>query len=160
MAKEVNDKDKKVKKESTKKETTKKASNKKDAGKKDKKVGFFKEFKAELKRVSWPTLKQVVNNTFAVIVIVLIVCVTVFILDVIFESINTYGVEKLKALVTSSSSENVDVETEVIEGENNEVSNEAETTDDAQNGTTVENETTDTTNEETTNTVENSEENN
>ncbi|MBQ7410476.1 MAG: preprotein translocase subunit SecE [Clostridia bacterium] len=160
MAKEVNDKEKKVKKESTKKETTKKASNKKDAGKKDKKAGFFKEFKAELKRVSWPTLKQVVNNTFAVIAIVLIVCVTVFILDVIFESLNTYGVEKLKALVTSSSSETVDVETEIVEGENNEVSNEAETTDATQTETTVENVTADTTNEEATNTVENSVENN
>lgn len=154
MAKEVNDKEKKVKKESTKKETTKKASNKKDAGKKENKAGFFKEFKAELKRVSWPTLKQVVNNTFAVIAIVLIICVTVFILDVIFESLNTYGVEKLKALVTSSSSETVDVET--VEGENNEVSSEAETEKDAQTETTVENVAADTTNEEATNTVENS----
>lgn len=156
MAKEVNDKDKNVKKESKKKETTKKASNKKDAGK----AGFFKEFKAELKRVSWPTLKQVVNNTFAVIAIVLIVCLTVFILDVIFESLNTYGVEKLKALVTSSSSETVDVETEIVEGENNEVSSEAETTDATQTENTVENTNTATTNEEATNTVENSVENN
>ena len=155
MAKEVNDKEKKVKKESTKKETTKKAV-KKDAAKKENKAGFFKEFKAELKRVSWPTLKQVVNNTFAVIAIVLIVCVTVFILDVIFETVNTYGVDKLKALVTSSSSETVDVET--VEGENNVVSNEAEATTDAQAGNTVENKTA-TTNEEATNTVENSVEN-
>lgn len=160
MAKEVNDKEKKVKKESAKKETTKKASNKKDAGKKENKAGFFKEFKAELKRVSWPTLKQVVNNTFAVVAIVLIICVTVFILDVIFESLNTYGVEKLKALVTSSSSETVDVETEIVEGENNEVSSEAETTDATQTETTVENVVADTTNEEATNTVENSVENN
>ena len=152
MAKEVNDKENEVKKESTKKETTKKVA-KKDA---TKNAGFFKEFKAELKRVSWPTLKQVVNNTFAVIAIVLIVCVTVFILDVIFETVNTYGVDKLKALVTSSSSETVDVET--VEGENNVVSNEAEATTDAQAGNTVENKTA-TTNEEATNTVENSVEN-
>ena len=152
MAKEVNDKEKKVKKESTKKETTKKVA-KKDA---TKNAGFFKEFKAELKRVSWPTLKQVVNNTLAVIAIVLIVCVTVFVLDVIFETLNTYGVEKLKALVTSSSSETVDVE--MVEGENEVVSNEAEATTDAQAGNTVEN-TAATTNEEATNTVENSVEN-
>ena len=152
MAKEVNDKEKKVKKESTKKETTKKVA-KKDA---TKNAGFFKEFKAELKRVSWPTLKQVVNNTMAVIAIVLIICVTVFILDVIFETVNTYGVDKLKALVTSSSSETVDVE--MVEGENEVVSNEAEATTDAQAGNTVEN-TAATTNEEATNTVENSVEN-
>ena len=124
MAKEVNDKEKKVKKESTKKETTKK-----DAAKKENKAGFFKEFKAELKRVSWPTLKQVVNNTFAVIAIVLIVCVTVFILDVIFETVNTYGVDKLKALVTSSSSETVVEDQANSEDAATETSNEAGATD-------------------------------
>ena len=163
MAKEVNDKENKEKKESTKKETTKKAVTKKavtkkETAKKEKKAGFFKEFKAELKRVSWPTLKQVVNNTFAVVAIVLIICVTVFILDVIFKNLNTYGVEKLKALVTSSSSETVE-DVETVEGENNVVSNEAEPTVDAQTGNVVEN-TAATTNENATNTVENSVENN
>ena len=149
MAKEVNDKENEVIKESTKKEsskkttkketvkkdTAKKDSTKKDAAKKDNK-SFFKEFKAELKRVSWPTPKQLVNNTVAVISIVLIVCAVVFILDVIFKSLNTYGVEKLKAIVTSSSSETVEDheghDHELVEGENAEVSSEAETTEDAQ----------------------------
>ena len=152
MAKEVNDKENEVKKESSKKETvkketvkketakkdsTKKAATKKDAAKKDSK-NFFKEFKAELKRVSWPTPKQLVNNTVAVISIVLIVCAVVFILDVIFESLNTYGVEKLKAIVTSSSSETVEVheDHELVEGENEVVSNEAEAATDAQADTT------------------------
>ena len=40
---------------------------------------FFKEFKAELKRVSWPTRKQLVNNTIAVVSIVVIVAVIVFV---------------------------------------------------------------------------------
>ena len=154
MAKEVNDKENEVKKESTKKESskkttkketvkketvkkdsTKKAATKKDAAKKDSKKSFFKDFKAELKRVSWPTPKQLVNNTVAVITIVLVVCVTVFVLDVIFESLNTYGVEKLKAIVTSSSSETVEEEHdhdhELVVDENAEVSNGAETTEDA-----------------------------
>ena len=39
---------------------------------------FFKDFKAELKRVIWPTPKQLVNNTVAVITIVLITAVIVF----------------------------------------------------------------------------------
>lgn len=146
MAKEVNEKEKKVKKESTKKETTKK-----DSAKKENKKSFFKEFKAELKRVSWPTFKQLVNNTAAVIAIVLVISAIVFVLDVIFESLNTYGVEKLKALVTSSSSENVEeVETDVVTDEltldsgNEEVSNEAETPEDATEATDA-TETTDTT---------------
>ena len=50
---------------------------KKEVSKNDKKEKkenkhFFKDFKAELKRVIWPTPKQLVNNTIAVIVIVLI----------------------------------------------------------------------------------------
>ena len=98
---------------------------------KKEKKNFLKEFKAELKRVSWPTPKQIVNNTVAVITIVLTICIVVFVLDVIFESLNTYGVEKLKALVTSSSSDEVVIETDevLVEGENTEVSSEAETTD-------------------------------
>lgn len=174
MAKEVNDKENEVKKESTKKESskkttkketvkketvkkdsTKKAATKKDAAKKDNKKSFFKDFKAELKRVSWPTPKQLVNNTVAVISIVLIVCAIVFVLDVIFESLNTYGVEKLKAIVTSSSSETVEEDHEghdheLVEGENEVVSNEAETTADAQADATNTAETTNTVEETTT----------
>ena len=63
---------------------------------------FFKDFKAELKRVIWPTPKQLVNNTVAVITIVLITALIVFILDVTFESINKYGVDKIRAAVESS----------------------------------------------------------
>ena len=92
--------------------------------KKEKKGNFLKEFKAELKRVSWPTFKQLVNNTTAVIAIVLLTAVIVFVLDVIFENLNNYGVGKLKALVTSSQSSN-----EVGDNTNiNDVSNEADET--------------------------------
>jgi preprotein translocase SecE subunit len=173
MAKEVNDKENEVIKESTKKESskkttkketvkkdtakkdsTKKAATKKDAAKKDNKKSFFKDFKAELKRVSWPTPKQLFNNTVAVISIVLVVCVLVFVLDVIFEALNTYGVEKLKAIVTSSSSETVEDheghDHELVEGENEVVSNEAGTTADAQAEATNTTETTNTVEETTT----------
>ena len=46
----------------------KEAKNKKET--KNKK-SFFKDFKAELKRVIWPTPKQLINSTTAVVVIVL-----------------------------------------------------------------------------------------
>ena len=68
---------------------------------KDKKH-FMKDFKAELKRVIWPTPKQLLNNTVAVITIVLITAVIVFALDFVFESMNTYGIDKLKAVVDTS----------------------------------------------------------
>ena len=49
---------------------------------------FFKDFKAELKRVVWPTPKQLLNNTIAVITIVLVIGVIVFALDMGFELLN------------------------------------------------------------------------
>lgn len=63
---------------------------------------FWKDFKAELKKVIWPTPKQVVNNTVAVITIVLITAVIVLVLDLVFDLLNNYGVNKLKTLVDSS----------------------------------------------------------
>ncbi|MCX4303988.1 MAG: preprotein translocase subunit SecE [Clostridia bacterium] len=96
MAKEVN----------KEKKQEKKVKNEKD------KKSFAKDFKAELKKVSWPTPKQLVNNTAIVIVIVLITAAIVFVLDVVFESLNNYGIEKLKAMVTSNTSENVDNSTD------------------------------------------------
>ena len=81
---------------------------------------FFKNFKAELKKVIWPTPKQVVNNTIAVIVVVLITAAIVFILDLAFEGLNTYGINKLKGIVQTedTSTENV-VDTNTIENTDN-----------------------------------------
>ena len=50
--------------------TTKKKENNKN------KKSFFKDFKAELKKVIWPTPKQLVNNTVVVITLVLITAVS------------------------------------------------------------------------------------
>jgi preprotein translocase subunit SecE len=63
---------------------------------------FFKDFKAELKKVIWPTPKQVLNNTTAVIAIVLLTALIVFVLDLAFETINTHGINNLKNLVSSN----------------------------------------------------------
>ena len=89
--------------------------------KKEKKnATFFKNFKAELKKVIWPTPKQVVNNTIAVIVVVLITAAIVFVLDLAFEGLNTYGINKLKGIVQTedTSTENV-VDTNTIENTDN-----------------------------------------
>lgn len=67
---------------------------------KKEKKHFFKDFKAELKKVIWPTPKQVINNTTAVITIVLITALIVFVLDLTFETLNTHGVDKLKSIVS------------------------------------------------------------
>lgn len=80
---------------------------KKEINKEKKTKNFGKELKSELKKVSWPTFKQLVNNTTAVITIVLIVSAIVFVLDVCFESLNDFGIGKLKALVSSNAEEEV-----------------------------------------------------
>ena len=57
---------------------------------------FFKDFKAELKKVIWPTPKQIVNNTIAVITIVIIAAAIVFVLDLVFKIFNDKGINKIK----------------------------------------------------------------
>ena len=96
MAKEAKNKEKKMKDNTNKKDSKKE------------KRHFFKDVKAELKKVIWPTPKQLLNNTLAVIVSVIIVGVIVFLLDLCFEKINTFGIEKLKTVVQSSQNEEAD----------------------------------------------------
>ena len=79
-------------------------TNKKENSKNKK--SFFKDFKAELKKVVWPTPKQLVNNTVAVITIVLITAIIVFVLDLAFEFVNKQGIEKVKEVITSSNTTN------------------------------------------------------
>lgn len=71
------------------------------------KTSFAKSFKAELKKVIWPTPKQLFNNTVAVLAIVLITTLIVFVLDVTFETINKHGVDKIKQVVSNSVSQNI-----------------------------------------------------
>ena len=94
------------------------------------KTSFMKSFKAELKKVSWPTPKQLFNNTVAVLSIVLITAVIVFALDLAFESINKYGINKIKEVVSNSASnetseENNEVSNDTVE-ENTETTNNVE----------------------------------
>ena len=108
----------------------KEVKNKEKKAKDKNKKHFLKDTKAELKKVIWPTSKQLVNNTIAVIVIVLIIGIIVFALDVCFEKMNSLGVNKLKSIVQSNT-----VESEVINDtestENNEESGlETDTTSD------------------------------
>ncbi|MBR1539866.1 MAG: preprotein translocase subunit SecE [Clostridia bacterium] len=56
--------------------------------------------RSELKKVTWPTRKELVNSTIAVIVIVVLTAIIVFFLDVVFESLNTYGINKLRTTVS------------------------------------------------------------
>ncbi|CCZ17956.1 MAG: preprotein translocase subunit SecE [Clostridium sp.] len=109
----------------------KEAKNKNNKVKESKtKRHFFKDVKAELKKVIWPTKKQLVNNTVAVISIVLIVGIAVFVLDVCLEKINSFGVNKLKTIVQSTQtneiSENTEIENLISENSETQESTEAD----------------------------------
>ena len=80
---------------------------------------FIKDLKNELKKVSWPTTKQLITNTTAVIVIVLITAAIVFVLDVAFKTINKYGVEGIKSVITSNETTEDSDDTEIANEENN-----------------------------------------
>ena len=107
------------------------------------KKSFFKGFKAELKKVTWPTPKQLVNNTIAVITIVLITTAIVFVLDLVFESMNKYGVDKIKQAITTYE-ENTTGTNEVSENSNDETTaednstNSTETEQDTENNESAE----------------------
>ena len=123
----------------------------KDSNKKQGKENkhFFKDFKAELKRVIWPTPKQLFNNTVAVISIVLIVAVIVLALDFTFQKLNEQGIEKLKSVVVTNTETNTEATT-------NSQSTETGTSNETANSANVEeNATTNTTTNTTTNKTEN-----
>ena len=45
---------------------------------------FFRSVKSELKKVTWPSFKQVCKNTWTVLVCVVVIGLFIFILDAIF----------------------------------------------------------------------------
>lgn len=117
---------------------------------------YFKDMKAELKKVIWPTPKQLMNNTLAVIAFTIIIAVIVFILDLCFNAITENGVTKMQEQIRSSyqtshneagenttanEANNSDVQTQVIESNNttnasNEATNSTTNTDNATNNNT------------------------
>ena len=106
---------------------------------------FFKDFKAELKRVIWPTPKQLVNNTIAVITIVLITAVIVFALDFVFKSIDDYGISKLRNFVNTNNEQvennttNENEQNEEANTQNNEQANSEQTNTSNENSQTTNN---------------------
>ncbi len=48
---------------------------------------YFKGIKSEFKKITWPSFKQIVNNTTTVIISVIIVGLFIFVLDTIFGAI-------------------------------------------------------------------------
>ena len=106
---------------------------------------YFKDMKAELKKVIWPTAKQTANNTVAVIAFTLAIALIVFVLDVVFDFANKNGVVALQEKIKSSYSANNTVEQNNVE---NTVSEEGKENSTEVNATNVEVETSNSTNTE------------
>ncbi|MFV0412875.1 MAG: preprotein translocase subunit SecE [Oscillospiraceae bacterium] len=93
-------------------ETSKKE---KDAGKKGKKkpnifkrvfgaiVRFFRDTKGELKRVVWPTRKQVRNNLIVVLVFCVCMALLIFALDYAFSWLMKFALETAETIRTQQS---------------------------------------------------------
>jgi len=90
-----------------------KSKNKKNV--KEQKGSFYKESKAELKKVSWPTPKELVNDTATVIGIVLVVAIIVVILDFLFLRFNEDVLYKAEQNIRNKATT-----TQVVEQQNNE----------------------------------------
>ena len=127
-----------------------KANNKENKNKKS----FFKSFKAELKKVSWPTPKQLVNNTVAVITIVLITALIVFVLDLAFETINRNGVDKIKEVIETTQEDSSDTSEEANSQEDNTTQNTENTDETEENANNEENTNSDNTNTQNTDSTE------
>ncbi len=52
------------------------------------KNGFFKNVKSELKKVVWPTKKQLMNNTFMVLFLVLAVSAIVLLFELVVQTVD------------------------------------------------------------------------
>jgi len=64
-----------------------KKSNTKEVKKENRIINFFKGAKSELKKVSWPTKKELRNYTAIVIVVVAIITVLIWGLDFLFKGL-------------------------------------------------------------------------
>ncbi len=113
-------------------------ANKKEVSKNKK--SFTKDFKAELKKVIWPTPKQLLNNTIAVVTIVLVTAAIVFVLDVAFESLNKHGVNKVKEVISTNNSTTQENTTNETNNSGEEASSsETENTSNTENADSTEN---------------------
>ena len=106
---------------------------------------YFKDMKAELKKVIWPTAKQTANNTVAVVVFTLAIALIVFVLDLVFDFANKNGVvalqEKVKSSYSASNTTEESTNENTASEEGSETENSAE-----ENATNVEVETDNSTN--------------
>ena len=60
----------------------------------NKAMKFFRETKSELKKVSWPSKSQLVNNTVVILTFIIIAIVVLSLLDIGFEKILSFVINR------------------------------------------------------------------
>lgn len=116
---------------------------------KEQKNSFFKDSKAELKKVAWPTPKSLVNDTAIVVGIVLVVAIIVVILDFLFLNINENVILKAEEKVRNNNQNSVTTDVNSIvdqiqsqdsnqEQDNNQEQNNDENQENIENGESTE----------------------
>ena len=55
---------------------------------------FFRETKAELKKVSWPSKSQLINNTVVILTFIVIATLVLSLLDIGFEKILSFVINR------------------------------------------------------------------
>ena len=98
---------------------------------------YFKDMKAELKKVIWPSAKQTANNTIAVIAFTLAIALIVFVLDTCFNEANK-GVTKLQEKVQTSFNSDEESSEEDSNSENTEGESDSEENEDSSTEVDVE----------------------
>ena len=95
----------------------------------NKKGHYFKDMKAELKKVIWPSAKQTTNSTIATIVFTIIIAIIVLVLDLCFDFLNSKTVVPMQQKILSSYGKTVENTTT----EENTTTNTIDAMDDASN---------------------------
>ena len=77
----------------------------------EKKTRWAKGFRQEIKKIIWPTGKELVENTVVVLTSVILVALIIFVLDLAFSELSNLAVTGVsKAVNTTTSTESSDAE--------------------------------------------------
>ena len=101
------------------KETEKKAASKKDSSKKKanpiKSMGkFVREYKSELKKISWPSAKDTTRNAAITLAAIAVVGVFIWVLDFGLSEIRDLGLKKIPEWSASAKQDDVTSPSDVI----------------------------------------------
>jgi preprotein translocase subunit SecE len=87
---------------------------------------WFKDFKAEIKKIVWPTGKKLFDNTVVVITMVIVVALIIFVLDLGFKALSGLEVNELNRLKSEVAAESSNTTSSVTDATITEDSTSAE----------------------------------